>query len=75
MAKTKVMICGKVLDTIKQSGKYPCSVSRKGVKRNSIFCTSCDAWFHNKCSVIKGWLVDLPDFKCHTCLGLAPFIY
>ena len=35
MGKTKVMICRKGLDTIKPSGKYPCSVCRKGVGRNS----------------------------------------
>ena len=29
MGKTKVMICGKGLNTIKPSGKYPCSVCRK----------------------------------------------
>ena len=42
MGKTKVMICGKDLDTIKRSGKYPCSVCRKRVRKNSVFCTSCD---------------------------------
>ena len=29
MGKTKVMICGKGLDTIKPSGKYPCSEYKK----------------------------------------------
>ena len=37
MVKTKVMICGK--------GKDPCRVCRKGVKRNSIFCMSCNYGF------------------------------
>ena len=37
MAKIKVMICGKGLDTIKLSGISPGSVSRKGFGRNSIF--------------------------------------
>ena len=74
VGKTKVMICGKGLDTIKPSGKYPCGICRKGVGRNSIFCTSCDAWVHKKCSGIKGRLVDKPDFKCHRCLGLARHI-
>ena len=71
MGKIKVMVCGKGLDTIKPSGKYPCSVRRKGVKRNSILCISCGAWIHKKYSGIKGRLVDIPDFKCHRCLGLA----
>ena len=57
MEKTKVMICGKGLDTIKPSGKYPCSVCRKGVGRNSIFCTSCDAWVNKKCRGIKEGLL------------------
>ena len=55
MGKAKVMNCVKG------------SVRRKGVGRNSIFCVSCDAWVHKKCSGIKGRLVDIPDFKCHRC--------
>ena len=69
--KTKVTMCGKGLDPIKPSGKYPCSICRKGVGRNSIFCTSCDAWVYKKCSGIEGRLVDIPDFKLWRCLGLA----
>ena len=60
----KKTVCGKGLDTIKRSGKYPCSVCRKRVGRNLIFCTSCDAWVHKKCSGIKGKLVNIPDFQC-----------
>ena len=59
MGKAKVMNCGKG------------SARRKGVGRNSIFCASCDAWVHKKCSGIKGRLVDIPDFTYHRCLGLA----
>ena len=33
MGKRNVVICGKGLDTIKLSRKYPCSVCRKGVRR------------------------------------------
>ena len=66
-----MIICGKDLDTINPSWKYPCSVCRKGVSRNSIFCRSCDAWVHKKSSGIKGRLVAIPDFKCHRCLGLG----
>ena len=44
MRKTKVMICGKGLDT-KLSRQYPCSVCRKVVERNSIFL---QAWVHKK---------------------------
>ena len=71
MGKTKVIICGKGLHTIEPSGKYQCSICRKGVGRNSIFCTSCDIWVHKKCSGIKVRLFETPDFKCNGCLGLA----
>ena len=57
------MIRVKGLDTLKPAGKYPCSVCRKGVTRNSLFCTSCDAWVHKKCSGIKDRLVYIPDFS------------
>ena len=68
---TKAMICGTGLDTIKPSGKYLCNVCRTGVGRNLIYCTSCVPWVHKKCCGIKDRLVDIPDFKCHRCVGLA----
>ena len=37
MGEKKVTISWKDLDTIKLSGKYSCSVCRKGVGRNAIF--------------------------------------
>ena len=37
MRKKKLMISGKGFDTIKPSGKYPCSVCRKGIGVNPIF--------------------------------------
>ena len=30
MEKTKIMICGKNLHSLKDSGKHPCGVCRKG---------------------------------------------
>ena len=36
MGKTIAMICGKGFDTTKLSGKYPCSIYRRGVWVNSI---------------------------------------
>ena len=63
MGKATVIMFGRCLDNIKPSGKFPCSLCKKG--RNSIFYTSCDAWVHKKCSGIKGRFVDRPDFKCH----------
>ena len=38
MGKTKIMVSGVNLQTLKDSGEYPCSVCRKGVGSNSIYC-------------------------------------
>ena len=35
MGKTKVMISGRDLHTLQTSGKYPCAVCMKGVRKNS----------------------------------------
>ena len=74
MGKTKVMISGKDLHTLQTSGKYPCAVCRKGVGKNSIFCSGCSFWVHKKCSSIPGRLVEDPDFRCRRCLGNAQAI-
>ena len=41
MGKTKIMVSGVNLQTLKDSGEYPCSVCRKGVGSNSIYCAGC----------------------------------
>ena len=41
MDKTKVMITGKNLFFLKDSGKDSYGVCRKGVRSYSIFCTGC----------------------------------
>ena len=69
--KTVFMISGTGLDTLKDSGKYPCSVCRKGVMANSILCTGCDHWVHKKCSGIRGRLTADPDYVCPRCRGSA----
>ena len=46
MGKTKVMISGRDLHTLQTSGKYPCAVCRKGVRKYSIFCNGCSFWVH-----------------------------
>ena len=38
MCKTKIMISGKNLHPLRDSGKHPCGVCRKGVGSNSILC-------------------------------------
>ena len=54
MGKTKIMVSGVNLQTLKDSGKYPCSVCRKGVGSNSIYCDGCSHWVHKKCSGVIG---------------------
>ena len=64
MGKTKVMILGRDLHTLQTSGKYPCAVCKKGVKKNLIFCSRYLFWVHKKCSDTPGRLVEDPDFRC-----------
>ena len=72
MGKTKVMISGRDLHTLQTSGKYPSAVCRKGVKKNSIFCSGCSFWVHKKCRLGRpGSIVKDPDFRCSRCLGNA----
>ena len=52
--KTEIMISRVDLQTLKDSGKYPCSVCRKGVGSNSMYCTGCWHWAHKKSSGIIG---------------------
>ena len=54
MGKTKIMVSGVNLQTLKDSGKYPCSVGRKGVGSNSIYCAGCSHRVHKKCSGVIG---------------------
>ena len=46
MRKTNIMVSRVNLQTLKDSGKYPCSVCRKGVVSNSIYYTRCLRWVH-----------------------------
>ena len=66
--KTKIVISGINLHILQTSGKYPCIVCRKGVGKNSIFCSGCSFWVHKKYSDIPGRLVEDPDFRCRRCL-------
>ena len=65
------MISGRDFHTLQTSGKYPCAVCRKGVGKNSIFCSGCSFWLHKKCSDIPDRLVEDPDFRCRRCIGNA----
>ena len=71
MTKTKLMISGPELNLLRDSGKYPCAVCRKGVGSNAIYCTGCAHWVHKRCSGIKGTLANRTDFQCKRCKGIA----
>ena len=70
MGKTKIMISGKNLHSLRDSGKHPCGVCQKGVGSNSILCCGCQLWIHRKCSGIKGKLTADPSYKCKRCKGI-----
>ena len=57
------MVSGINLQTLKDSGKYPCSVCRKGVSSNSIYCAGCSHCVHKKCSGVIGSLKSNPGCK------------
>jgi hypothetical protein len=68
MGKTKVMRCHVVSGQTENSGKWPCSVCRKGVGANSVKCEKCKMWVHKKCSGVSGSLVSIVDFCCKKCV-------
>ena len=69
MRKTKIMISGVDLQTLKDSGKYPCNIFRKAVGSNTIYWTGCLHWVHKKCSCVIGRLKPNPDYRCKRCNG------
>ena len=71
MGKTKIMVSGVNLQTLKDSGKYSCSVCRKCVGSNYIYCAGCSHWVHKKCSGVIGSLKSNTDYRCSRCKGTA----
>ena len=71
MKKTKLMVSGPGLDQLRDSGKYPCAVCRKGTGENCIKCSQCSLWVHKRCSGISGRLVANPDYICPRCRGMS----
>ena len=69
MRKTKMMISRVDFQTLKDPGKHPCSVCRKGIDSNSIYCTGCLHWVHKKCYGVIGKLKSNPDYRCNRCNG------
>ena len=53
MEKTKIMICGKNLHSLKDSGKHPCGVCRKGVGSTSVFYDGCHFGYTRNVVVLK----------------------
>merc|ERR1712121_308888 len=67
MNKSKFMISGKEKHVI-ETGKFPCSVCKKGVGNHSVKCTKCEYWCHMKCSGLKSIKeYDGKYFSCSTC--------
>ena len=71
MKKTKFMVSGAGMDVLKDSGKFPCAVCRKGCRSSCIACSQCKLWVHKKCSGIKGRLIADPGYVCRRCKGEA----
>ena len=44
-------------------GNYTSGMRRKGVGLNSVYCRFCSHWVHKRCSILKGRLSDIPNFK------------
>ena len=61
LKKTKFLISVPGLDVLKDSGKFPCTVCRKGVGANYILCSRYRLWVHKKCSGIQGRLSADPE--------------
>ena len=60
IGKTMIMKCGTNAGPVFASGKYPCGMCKKGVDRNSLYCSFCKHWVHKRCSGFKGRLIDTP---------------
>ena len=71
MKKTKFLISAAGQDVLRDTGRFPCAVCRKGVGANSIVCSSCKHWVHKRCSGIRGKLSEDPEYVCPRCLGMA----
>jgi len=59
MNKTKVMISGEWQKVTQKVVRWQCDVCGRGIRNNSIQCTSCQMWVHKKCSGIKGSMYKL----------------
>ena len=67
--KAKFMLFG--FEYLRDSGAFPCSVCRKGVGANSVFCSTSFHWVHKRCISLTGRLKD-QTYVCLRCLNLPP---
>ena len=67
--KNKIMVSRVNLQT--DSGKYQCSVCRKGAGSYSTYCSECLLWAHEKSNSIIGRLKPDFDYCCSRCKGTA----
>ena len=69
MGKIKILTSGVTFQTLKHSGKHPCSVCRTGVGSNTIYCTTCSHTGYTRNAVeykslLNGTLITIvPDAK------------
>ena len=64
--KTKFLITGKECESIVNSGRYPCGICRRGVGSNSVLCTECAKWVHQRCSGLQN-VRTAREFVCPAC--------
>ena len=71
VTKTKFMVSGEPSRQA-ESGRWPCSVCKKGVEVNSILCCCCKKWCHKRCSGLTvGVVSHIGDFICPLCVDIA----
>jgi len=67
MIKTKAMISGERQKLMHKAPRRSCGVCGRGVGSNSMQCSSCHKWVHNKCNCIKGSMYKV--MKLFICRG------
>ena len=69
--KTIKALCTDKKFAAMKTSKFPCSVCKRGVRRNSIFCIKCNSWVHKRCSDIWKCITKAVDFKYIICSGFT----
>ena len=66
IGKTKGMVTGEEPGRRLEYGRWPCGTCGRGVGNNSILCSQCKKWCHQRCSGLQR-LVGVRDFVCPRC--------